>query len=586
LDVATTTLRVALQWFSRHEDEISHLARNASQDATHQQEVHKTLSELLIVFDQLTRLEEQKCSGVRRLIDTIASSIDPTFYAESIVRFPNRFRLYGAICGVLARHTRSDILFQNGLAVAQMGTDSVESSLMRRLDAHFVAKEYFSVGEPCREMRAAARQFLCARPGPHLLTNDYLYAFTHIVFYLTQLGRDPALIEDLKAAGIRSLIRLYTSLCAASGDNDLLAEFILCSIFLDAGPTEASILSLAEAQIADGSIPRYSTRPTPAIEGSFADSYHTTLVASWALAEFAASSRQSRCAVADDAPDESLSTPIIADDMRSTVYANLVSNLTNRNLSLLQNLAFEDLAGDFAMTFRLAELATRAGPRLDRQLLALLNKCGRAPMSEVVRAADSLARLPQSNGSVAGLRAGYIGVLKLGLSRQEPLHPIHVLRLWNEGRCPRLALADAIHASEGQLGALEAVWQLLRSHVAREKGAGLTVASEIAKTLYVHVYRRNLPATLEIIEILFNLRGGGELVQSLQRPIWTILFPLAIELISHSSMTSNAPADAKQKLESEVNCLVLAGRIIDGLSIAVPAKAQHFGTRVKSTSAL
>ena len=562
-------MRAAIGWFSRQAGEISRLAKEASQDATHQQEVHKTLSELLIVFDQLTRIDARNCAGVRRLIGTLARSIDSRYYAESIVRYPSRFRLYGAICGVLARHTHSDVLFQNGLAVAQMGTGHAESSLMRCLDSQFVAREYYAAGDDVPEVLAAARQFLCARHSPHLLTNDYLYAFTHIVFYVTQLGRDAVRVDDLKATSIPSLIRLYTSLCVASGDNDLLSEFILCSMFLDARPTDASILSLSQAQIADGSVPRYSTRSTPATESSFVDSYHTTLVACWALAEFVASARQRHLAAADGAYSELLTAHAVADDLRPNLQSTLSRNFANRAGSLLQHLDLEDVEDDVSTTLRLAELATRAGPRFASQSTALIGKCSRAPISEVVRVADSLVRLEHANDTTAGLREEYLCALEYCLDRQEPLHPIHVMRLWNEGRCPPSALTDAIRESEGRLGALEAVWQELSSRIDCKNSVDRArIASEIAKTLYVQVYRRELPAILEIIEILFNLRTDGDLARALQGVFWMTLFPLAVELISYSGTTLTAVPDSKRQLEYEVNCIVVAGRLMDGLSIA------------------
>ena len=116
--------------------------------------------------------------------------------------------------------------------------ESRESSPYEALEAAWAAELSTGTAHP----RPLSR-LMTGRPvHPLFMTEDDAYAYTHTVFYLTDLGRRPEAAGD--AAEVADLCDAGASRSLARADFDLFAEFALCALFAGAGPTPALRLGL------------------------------------------------------------------------------------------------------------------------------------------------------------------------------------------------------------------------------------------------------------------------------------------------------------------------------------------------------
>jgi hypothetical protein len=153
---------------------------------------------------------------------------------------PSRATMYGVGHGFLKRagllcpplDAVIDLLARHPLV------DSREMSPYEALEAAWAAELSTGAAHPRPLSRLATE-----RPvHPLLMTEDDAYAYTHTVFYLTDLGRHPGAAGD--TAEIADVCDAGASWSLARADFDLFAEFALCALFAGAGPTPALHLGL------------------------------------------------------------------------------------------------------------------------------------------------------------------------------------------------------------------------------------------------------------------------------------------------------------------------------------------------------
>ncbi|QPP06113.1 hypothetical protein G4Z16_06565 [Streptomyces bathyalis] len=176
---------------------------------------------------------------------------------------------------------------------------------------YFIDRGGFTAPAALPGLGTLHRQSIAAL-GPDVLhlTESEIYAFTHVLFYVTDFGRRRDLLggpEEL--AGLRETVRVLLGVQLARGSLDLLAELLLCVSALSSdgegvqhsGPgrgrsdgseflVSAGWNALARAARADGSVPSPVHRPDildgltgdKAAAYVFGTCYHTTLAAALA----------------------------------------------------------------------------------------------------------------------------------------------------------------------------------------------------------------------------------------------------------------------------------------------------------------
>ncbi|GAA3492359.1 DUF6895 family protein [Streptomyces cremeus] len=142
------------------------------------------------------------------------------------------------------------------------------------------------------------------------LTESETYALTHVVFYATDFGRNPLMLDDAAAnAHLRATVRTLLGVHLSRASLDLLAELLLCTSALAPAPktpetpaapspsetpdaATAAWHALAAASRPDGAVPGPVHRPEvmAGLSGDkaaaylFGTCYHTTTVAALAAA--------------------------------------------------------------------------------------------------------------------------------------------------------------------------------------------------------------------------------------------------------------------------------------------------------------
>ncbi|GHH40789.1 DUF6895 family protein [Streptomyces candidus] len=172
---------------------------------------------------------------------------------------------------------------------------------------YFADRGGFTAPPHLPEAGVLHRQSIAALdPDVLQLSESETYALTHVVFYATDFGRKPLLLDgDDAAARLRESVRILLGVRLARGSLDLLAELLVCESALRTGTgsgagtdegtartTAAAWNTLTAAVRPDGAVPGPVHRPDvmTGLRGDkaaaylFGTCYHTTTVAALAAA--------------------------------------------------------------------------------------------------------------------------------------------------------------------------------------------------------------------------------------------------------------------------------------------------------------
>ncbi|MFG2209682.1 DUF6895 family protein [Streptomyces sp. NPDC048638] len=126
------------------------------------------------------------------------------------------------------------------------------------------------------------------RPDVLHLTGSEIYAWTHVLFYVTDFGARRPLLDPAELARLRETVRVLLAVHLARGSLDLVAELLLCAAALGYGPdtpVRDGWSALFRARRPDGAVPSPVHRPgvlagltgDKATAYLFGTCYHTTL---------------------------------------------------------------------------------------------------------------------------------------------------------------------------------------------------------------------------------------------------------------------------------------------------------------------
>lgn len=200
----------------------------------------------------------------------------------------------------LGLFTHNAALFSVMCELDPPGSDSVRQALQNLIDRGYVDRmersawnkldlRYYLGEAGLRHSLPDARTLfeatsLASRPELPYVTNRDLYAITHIVFDLTGFGAaDPRDVLGDQARCVGDYVRAALLLCCAERSWDLLAELLMCRIYLGEpdeidGHVAAQIFA---AQHARGFVPKSAAAACGNEDPSsapFADIYHTSVV--------------------------------------------------------------------------------------------------------------------------------------------------------------------------------------------------------------------------------------------------------------------------------------------------------------------
>jgi len=220
---------------------------------------------------------------LRDLADTLRG---PRVVAE-LLWSPSRATMYGVGHGLLSRAgLRSPALDE---VVRRLGDHPVRAS---REVSPYEALEHRWARELQEQLPSANWAPLDLGPvHPLFMSEDDAYAYTHKVFYQTDLGRRP--LGPLEATEVANLSDAGVGWALARADFDLMSEFILAAIFAGATPTPAMSLGIKAMLLAWeelGCVPdRALARLGPGADRReiFLATYHTNLVAGILMAALA-----------------------------------------------------------------------------------------------------------------------------------------------------------------------------------------------------------------------------------------------------------------------------------------------------------
>jgi hypothetical protein len=239
------------------------------------------------------------CAARRNAADTYLSEAAaflgmlwrrPDFLDLLAVPDPHYGRLYPLIYAALAPRGSSAELRATALARlakhSQMPTPG-QSAYLRAETRYYADKAGMAHGVESYEIMLG--HGLLGEPATGLpITDQDIYALAHAIFYISDFGfHDPPLPASSREKSVRRVSHLTTQY-AANGSWDLTAELVIAQFCLGGDPLNspsgvAGILSLADAQSANGALPGRSAarraRDSASAATRFQRQYHTTLVA-------------------------------------------------------------------------------------------------------------------------------------------------------------------------------------------------------------------------------------------------------------------------------------------------------------------
>ncbi|MFJ7074088.1 DUF6895 family protein [Streptomyces sp. NPDC098781] len=132
------------------------------------------------------------------------------------------------------------------------------------------------------------RTWLGGLPEPWTFERSSGYALTHVVFHLTDWGREPAGVPADLAAYLNHWLPSWLDSCLDAGMWDLSCELLVVAASLPDPPALAAFQDawrrIARAQHESGALPQDS-REIAGAEADFLHCYHSTLMAAFAAAQ-------------------------------------------------------------------------------------------------------------------------------------------------------------------------------------------------------------------------------------------------------------------------------------------------------------
>jgi hypothetical protein len=227
-----------------------------------------------------------------------AEIVDSAEFREGLYRCDHVFTYHLYLLALVhtGGHARPDLIAAAGRLV--QGSAGVRAGALRSVQELVELRYVLDVAGIATELppmdvlvaRSALASGLPAAP----LTDNEVYALTHLLFYTSDFGAGPAPATTPTVPGlVRALIGVYSTL----GDLDLLAELLLCASVLGicTGPGTERLAGLGWRSLErglrpDGSLPGplYDPCTEARLTGEqrdafrFGTSYHTTIVAAMA----------------------------------------------------------------------------------------------------------------------------------------------------------------------------------------------------------------------------------------------------------------------------------------------------------------
>ncbi len=150
-----------------------------------------------------------------------------------------------------------------------------ETSDMRRLETQYLLSRHdplWCFPNPC--LRARVMDILSLKSSYLRPNRDLFYTFTHAVFYLTKFGETK--LPLLPEQATKNLMNIG-SIAYLMGDNDLLAEVIVCLVYLS-----KPVPDLWREFIVDR-FTQYTLEVSPMEKFEYPGEYHSFLVCYWCL---------------------------------------------------------------------------------------------------------------------------------------------------------------------------------------------------------------------------------------------------------------------------------------------------------------
>lgn len=253
-------------------------------------EAIKSLSELALVLSIIGRNKAQ-CRKTSALTRTVWALVDQAEWQQVAAYDPTSVSLLGNV-GHLSRLTGKEPPFepdQFQMVRRMRSDDRFLQTPHRQMDLAYSSNWAgdLTIGD---DLRRHLQQSVFGRGTPPVCysLND-VYALTHAVFYLTDLGAVPApdtLSADERARLHRELIQL--TVVFLRGDNlDILGELLMCWLMTGVAATPAhkrifaaGLQRIAVSQADDGAVPpKLGVRADGMTDATvFSVFYHTTLV--------------------------------------------------------------------------------------------------------------------------------------------------------------------------------------------------------------------------------------------------------------------------------------------------------------------
>lgn len=221
------------------------------------------------------------------LLDWADTRLRGSGVLDAMLWQPARLPMFALGDGFLAALQRPDPMFRAACAAVHdggLGRDA-ERSPYQTLEVAFAEALAGYESPP-----SAPMHWLAQAPFLPLLSVDDGYAFTHALFYLTRFGRVP-LPQAYAAEPLHGALEAGLWWCVWRRDFDLLAEMLLCALFIGMPATAAvrtGIALLRASGRRDGHLSAWEDLPAPRDSATrFFQHYHPLLVAALLDSELA-----------------------------------------------------------------------------------------------------------------------------------------------------------------------------------------------------------------------------------------------------------------------------------------------------------
>jgi hypothetical protein len=269
-------------WISENVALLRDDLHKAHQDRDHDHIAHKAAFEIYL----LAQLAQPSLAAQTRDLQIFSDHLIDK-YLELTFKAPASIRVFGLLIYLYRKQTlpRRDLTLLV-LYLISAADGRAETSIVRKMDLACVIRLITGNTISVRDRRAA-ENFLAEAISPSHLTAEYLYNFTHIAFYLSDLATKGIHIDDRATLDrVRRNTEEYAEYTIKVRDYDLLAELIICAelLHLREGRIGSWISLLISAQNSDGSFDRFPDKKSGESGLQlFYSLYHPTIVAIWAI---------------------------------------------------------------------------------------------------------------------------------------------------------------------------------------------------------------------------------------------------------------------------------------------------------------